>query len=81
MESPQGRPNRRRRLLRFLRFRIQIRSRRKRRLSMSNTALRKLFLAATVTCTLAIPAAAEGMGRYVQVEYPASAAPGELQVG
>src|SRR5260370_37475604 len=49
---------------------------------MSNNPLTKvLFVAATVTYTLAIPTAAQGTGRYVQVEYPASAAPGELQVG
>jgi hypothetical protein len=29
-----------------------------------------LFLAATVACALAIPAAAQGAGRYVEVEYP-----------
>ena len=40
-----------------------------------------LLLAATVACALAIPAAAQGAGRYVEVEYPPSAAPGELQVG
>ena len=40
-----------------------------------------LFLAATVACPLAFPAAAQGAGRYVEVEYPPSAAPGELQVG
>ena len=39
------------------------------------------FLAATVAWALAIPAAAQGAGRYVEVEYPPSAAPGELQVG
>ena len=40
-----------------------------------------LFLAATVACALALAAAAQGAGRYVEVEYPPSAAPGELQVG
>src|SRR5437762_8362974 len=40
-----------------------------------------LFLAATVACALALPAAAQGAGRYVEVEYPPSVAPGELQVG
>jgi len=29
-----------------------------------------LFLAATVACPLAFPAAAQGAGRYVEVEYP-----------
>jgi hypothetical protein len=37
-----------------------------------------LFLGAALACALAIPAAA---GRYVEVEYPPSAAPSELQVG
>src|SRR5258706_16461019 len=40
-----------------------------------------LFLAAAIACALAIPATAQGAGRYVEVEYPPSAAPGELQVG
>ena|SRR5579862_5941186 len=40
-----------------------------------------LFLAATVACALALPSMAQGAGRYVEVEYPPSAAPGELQVG
>ncbi len=52
----------------------------KRRLSMSNTPF-SIFLTATVAWALAIPAAAQGAGRYVEVEYPPSAAPGELQVG
>src|SRR5258706_11667515 len=39
-----------------------------------------LFLAAAIACALAIPATAQGAGRYVEVEYPPSAAPGELQV-
>ena len=43
-------------------------------------AVLQLFLAATVACALALPAA-QGAGRYVEVEYPPSAAPGELQVG
>src|SRR5258708_33849249 len=47
---------------------------------MSNAAF-SIFLAATVAWALAIPAAAQGAGRYVEVEYPPSAAPGELQVG
>src|SRR6266568_3809398 len=40
-----------------------------------------LILAATAAWALAIPAAAQGAGRYVEAEYPPSAAPGELQVG
>ena len=40
-----------------------------------------LILAATIAWALAIPAAAQGAGRYVEVKYPPSAAPGELQVG
>src|SRR5260370_38209848 len=40
-----------------------------------------IVLAATVAWALAIPAAAEGAGRYVEVEYPPSSAPGELHVG
>ena len=42
---------------------------------------RNFFLAAGLAWALAIPAAAPGAGRYVEVEYPPSAAPGELQVG
>src|SRR5260370_1559316 len=42
---------------------------------------RNSFLVAGLAWALAIPAAAEGAGRYVEVEYPASAAQGELQVG
>jgi pimeloyl-ACP methyl ester carboxylesterase len=51
---------------------------------MSNTPFSKgkaYFLAAIVACALTLPAAAQGAGRYVEVEYPPSAAPGELQVG
>ena len=40
-----------------------------------------LCLAATATCAVALPAVAQGTGGYVKVEYPPSAAPGELQVG
>jgi hypothetical protein len=40
-----------------------------------------LILAATIAWARAIPAAAQGAGRYVEVEYPPSAEPGELQVG
>src|SRR5450631_3733581 len=40
-----------------------------------------LILAATIAWALAIPASAQGAGRYVEVEYPPSAVPGELQVG
>src|SRR6266853_52922 len=42
---------------------------------------RNSFLAAGIACALTISAAAQGAGRYVEVEYPPSAAPGELQVG
>src|ERR1700736_391076 len=42
---------------------------------------RNSFLVAGLALALEIPAAAHGAGRYVQVEYPPSAAPGELQVG
>src|SRR5258705_3880867 len=49
-------------------------------MSMNKTPF-SIFLTATIACALAIPAAAQGAGRYVEVEYPASAAPGELQVG
>src|SRR5437016_9517970 len=47
---------------------------------MSNAAF-SIFLAATVAYALALAAAAHGAGRYVEVEYPPSAAAGELQVG
>jgi hypothetical protein len=40
-----------------------------------------LSLATAIACVLAIPATAQGAGRYVEVEYPPSAVPGELQVG
>ena len=51
-------------------------------MNMSNTSRTPmLFLAAIAACTLTFPAAAQGAGRYVEVEYPPSAAPGELQVG
>lgn len=40
-----------------------------------------LFLAATMATLLAAAPAAQGAGRYVEVEYPPSSAAGELQVG
>jgi hypothetical protein len=42
---------------------------------------RMFFLATVVACALTLPAAAHGAGSYFEVEYPPSAAPGELQVG
>src|SRR5713226_5826188 len=47
---------------------------------MSNTPF-SILLAATVAMALASHAAAQGTGRYVEVEYPPSTAPGQLQVG
>src|SRR6202166_5379545 len=41
----------------------------------------RLIVAATIAGALTLPTAAQGAGRYIEVEYPPSAAPGELQVG
>src|ERR1700688_1678241 len=41
----------------------------------------RLIVAATIACALTLPTAAQGAGSYFEVEYPPSAAPGELQVG
>ena len=40
-----------------------------------------LALSAILACPLSFPGLARGAGRYVQVEYPPSIVPGELQVG
>jgi pimeloyl-ACP methyl ester carboxylesterase len=40
-----------------------------------------LIAAATIVWALTLPAAAQAAGHYVEVEYPPSATPGELQVG
>ena len=47
---------------------------------MSNTPF-SVLLVATVAWGLAVPTAARGAGRYVEADYPPSAAAGELQVG
>jgi hypothetical protein len=47
---------------------------------MSNTPF-SVLLSATVAWGLVLPTAAQGAGRYVEADYPPSAAAGELQVG